>query len=38
MNCKICGKEINSEHDIHYLEEYLVCTDCYEHEQEETIE
>lgn len=30
MNCTICGIEINRKEDINWLDDIIVCTDCYE--------
>jgi len=39
MNCKICGDVITSREDVHWLEDVIVCSDCYAHEtQEENLE
>jgi ribosome-binding protein aMBF1 (putative translation factor) len=32
MNCKICGEAIKTKEDIHWLEDVIVCSDCYKHE------
>ena len=32
MNCKICGVAITKRENIHWLDEFVVCTDCYKHE------
>ena len=32
MFCKICGDAIVSKEDIHWLDDILVCSECYEHE------
>ena len=35
MNCAICSKPIINKNDIHWLDDIIVCTDCYEKEQSE---
>ena len=37
MNCGICGLKIESKEGIHWLEDVIVCTDCYEHETQEEL-
>ena len=32
MNCKLCGIKITKREDIHWLDEFLVCSECYKHE------
>ena len=32
MNCNKCGEAIRTKEDIHWLEDVIVCSDCYEHE------
>lgn len=35
MECKICGNKIIDKDDIHWLDEFIVCKDCYEKETED---
>jgi hypothetical protein len=37
MNCKICGLKIETKDDIRWLEDAMVCTECYDHELQENI-
>ena len=32
MQCKICGDAITNKEDVHWLDDILVCSECYEHE------
>jgi len=36
MNCMICTKPITQTEDIHWLDDVIVCSDCCEHELEES--
>ena len=35
MKCQICGGEIRNKDDVHFLDELMVCTDCYDKETDE---
>jgi len=32
MNCKICSEAITEREDIHWLDDIIVCSECYQHE------
>jgi len=38
MNCFNCGKEIETEEDINFLEDKMLCNKCWEHKMEESRE
>jgi len=35
MNCGRCNLTIRGPEDIHWIEDIMVCTDCYAHETQE---
>ena len=35
MKCAICHEEIETAEDIHWLDDVIVCSECYAHETQE---
>ena len=35
MECKLCGKRIQSRDDIAWLEDVIVCRDCFDKEMDD---